>query len=194
MDIIQVGNVLLSIDCFEEYFACDLGVCKGCCCIEGDAGAPVTLDETMAIEDILPEIVNDLSPEARKVIEKQGVAYCDQDGDLVTSIVNGKDCVFTCYDENGICLCAIEKARREGRIKTNKPISCWLYPLRLKVFKNGIVGINYHRWDICNCGIDNGRKLKLPLYKFLKIPLIARFGEKWYKELETTAKELKVTR
>lgn len=191
MDIVQVGNVLLSIECFEEHFACDLGICKGSCCIEGDAGAPVTLDEIMAIEDIVPEIVDDLSPGAIKVLEEQGVAYADEDGELVTSIVNGKDCVFTCYDENGTCLCAIEKAQREGRIKTSKPISCWLYPLRLKEFNNGMVGINYHRWDICHCGIELGNKLRLPLYKFLKEPLIARFGKEWYEQLEDTAKELK---
>ena len=191
MDIVQVGNVLLSIECFEEHFACDLGTCRGCCCIEGDAGAPVTPDEVMAIEDIIPEIVDDLSPEAVKILEEQGVAYIDEDGDLVTSIVGGKDCIFTCYDEKGTCLCAIEKAQREGRIKTNKPISCWLYPLRLKEFKSGMTGVNYHRWDICQCGRDLGQKLKLPLYKFLREPLIARFGENWYRELEETARQLR---
>ena len=107
LGIIQVGNVLLSADCLQEVFACDLGVCRGTCCVEGDAGAPITLDEIMAIEDIVPEIEADLSPEARRVIAEQGVAYTDCDGELVTSIVRGKDCVFTCYDEQGTCLCAI---------------------------------------------------------------------------------------
>lgn len=191
LDIVQVGDVLLSIDCFRECFACDLGRCKGVCCIEGDAGAPITLDEIMAIEDILPAIEDDISPEAKAVIQQQGVAYTDSEGELVTSIVNGKDCVFTCYSPDGTCLCAIEKACREGRISTAKPISCWLYPLRIKRFNNGTYGVNYHRWDICQCGIDKGKQLRLPLYKFLRDPLVAKFGKEWYDELEKTAIELR---
>lgn len=191
LDIIQVDNVLLSIDCFREEFACDLGICKGQCCIEGDAGAPVTLDEIMSIEDIVPQIEKDLSADAMEVIRNQGVAYIDPEGELVTSIVHGKDCVFTCYDENGVCLCAIERAQREGRIHTAKPLSCWLYPIRIKKFKNGSYGVNYHRWNICTCGITKGKKLKLPVYRFLKEPLIAQFGEEWYEKLEQTAQALK---
>jgi hypothetical protein len=190
LGIIQVGDVLLSIDCFKEQFACNLGICQGRCCIEGDAGAPVTLDEIMAIEDILPGIENELSEDAKEVIRRQGVAYTDPEGELVTSIVHGKDCVFTCYDDKGVCLCAIERAQREGRIHTSKPISCWLYPFRIKKFKNGLYGVNYHRWDICHCAEENGRRLKLPVYKFLREPLIAAFGEEWYNELEKTAKAL----
>ena len=191
LDIIQVDNVLLSIDCFREEFACDLGICKGQCCIEGDAGAPVTLDEIMSIEDIVPQIEKDLSADAMEVIRNQGVAYIDPEGELVTSIVHGKDCVFTCYDENGVCLCAIERAQREGRIHTAKPLSCWLYPIRIKEFKNGSYGVNYHRWNICTCGITKGKKLKLPVYRFLKEPLIAQFGQEWYEKLEQTALALK---
>lgn len=191
LDIIQVDNVLLSIDCFREEFACDLSICKGQCCIEGDAGAPVSLDEIMSIEDILPQIEKDLSPDAIAVIRDQGVAYIDPEGELVTSIVHGKDCVFTYYDENGVCLCAIERAQREGRIHTSKPLSCWLYPIRIKKFKNGSYGVNYHRWNICTCGITKGKNLKLPVYRFLKEPLIAQFGQEWYEKLEQTAQALK---
>lgn len=190
MDIIQVGNVLLSIDCFRAKFCCDLNLCHGACCIEGNAGAPITLDEIMAIEEILPILQPHLSPKARQVIASQGIAYTDPEGDLVTSIVDGKDCVFTCY-EGDTCYCAIEKAQCQGLTHTPKPISCWLYPLRLKAFRGGIVGINYNRWDICSCAVKNGKRLKLPLYKFLREPLIARFGKEWYSELELTAKELK---
>lgn len=192
MDIIQVGNVLLSIDCFRELFACDLGVCRGCCCVEGDAGAPITADEILAIEDILPQIEKDLSQEALAVIDRQGIAYTDSDGDLVTSIVHGKNCVFTCYDDNGTCLCAIERAQREGRISTAKPISCWLYPFRIKKFKGGLWGVNYHRWDICRCGREKGRRLKIPVYRFLKEPLTAFFGREWYEQLEETARQLQL--
>lgn len=190
LGIVQVGNVLLSIDCFKEKFVCDLAICHGACCIEGDAGAPVTLDEVMAIEQILPEIESELTDEARSIIQRQGVAYIDSEGELVTSIVNGKDCVFACRDKYGNCLCTIERAQREGRIKTAKPISCRLYPIRIKEFKGGLFGVNYHRWDICQCGTDLGRKLKVPVYKFLKEPLIVRFGKEWYADLEKTALEL----
>jgi len=191
LDIIQVGEVLLSIDCFREEFACELGVCKGQCCIEGEAGAPITLDEIMSIENILPKIEKELSFDAIAVIRQQGVAYIDTEGELVTSIVHGKDCVFTCYDENGVCLCAIERAQREGRIHTAKPLSCSLYPIRIKKFKNGSYGVNYHRWNICACGINKGKKLRLPVYRFLKEPLITQFGKEWYEKLEQTVQELK---
>lgn len=189
--IVQVGNVLLSIDCFEEDFACNLGLCRGACCIQGDAGAPITLDEVMAIEDILPVIEKALTTEAREVIRQQGIAYSDSNGELVTSLVNGKNCVFTCYDERGTCLCAIERAQRQGLTTTAKPVSCWLYPLRLRRFKNGMWGVNYHRWNICRSARREGRRLKWPLYRFLKEPLIKFFGPEWYAQLEATARLLK---
>lgn len=195
MNIIQVGNVLCSIDIFREQFCCNYKACKGICCIEGDAGAPITMEEVADIEDILPLIENDLAPEAREVIDQQGIAYIDREGDMVTSIVNGKDCVFTCYDANGNCLCAIEKAQREGRHNVNKPISCSLYPIRVKQFNLGatgevLYGLNYHRWPICKDAVDKGFRLSMPVYKFLKGPLVQRFGEEWYKELEEVAAEV----
>ena len=113
--MVQIDDVVVSLDLFREKFLCDLSACRGECCIEGDAGAPVELDEVAELEEVLPVVWNDLSPEAREVIDRQGVVYTDCDGDLVTSIVNGKDCVFTCYDEKGGCFCASEKAYREGR-------------------------------------------------------------------------------
>ena len=143
--IIQVGTVLLCSDILTECFCCDLDACKGACCIEGDAGAPVTPEEIAHLEDVLEEIRPELDPEALAVIDAQGVAYTDEEGDLVTSIVRGKDCVFTCYDAAGCCFCATERAHREGRTKWCKPISCALYPIRVKQFKGGLVGLNYHR-------------------------------------------------
>ena len=110
--MIQIDDVVISLDVFREKFLCNLDACKGECCIEGDAGAPVELDEVEKLEEVLPVIWDELSPEARTVIDKQGVVYTDEEGDLVTSIVNQKDCVFTCYDEKGYCYCAIEKAFR----------------------------------------------------------------------------------
>lgn len=187
--IIQVGEVLVSLDCLTEKFCCDLDVCKGECCVEGDAGAPVTLDEIGGIEDSLDTIWENLSASAQAVIDKQGVAYIDEQGDLVTSIVNKKDCVFTCYDK-GCCFCALEKAYRAGKTQFCKPISCYLYPIREKKIGD-LTGLNYNKWDICQCARNKGKELDLPVYKFLKDPLTIRFGEEWYKELEKIAEQLK---
>lgn len=193
----QIGDVLVSPDIITEYFCCDLSKCKGVCCVEGDAGAPVTLDEIGAMEDNLDAVWSELSASAQSVIDKQGVAYTDNDGDLVTSIVGKKDCVFTCYhdikDFNSgetiphCCLCAFERAYRAGRIKWCKPISCALYPIREKRFNMGLIGINYNRWDVCHDAVVLGKKLGIRVYQFLKEPLIRRFGEAWYKELEEAA-------
>lgn len=192
--ILQVGDVLLSSEILTEKFCCDLSACKGECCIEGDAGAPVTMEEIGEIEDCLDEVWGDLSASAQAVIDKQGVAYTDQEGDLVTSIVRGKDCVFTFYDDlEGIencCLCALEKAYRTGRTRFCKPVSCALYPIREKKLGEGLVGLNYNRWTVCKMAIAKGEQENLPLYKFLRDPLIRRFGEAWYQELLNTVSEL----
>lgn len=191
--ILQVGDVLISSDILTEKFCCDLDACKGACCIEGDAGAPVSPDEIANIEDALDAVWDGLSAAAQSVIDRQGVAYSDREGDMVTSIVAGKDCVFTCH-EGGICLCALEKAHRAGRPSFVKPMSCALYPIRAKTFPGGLVGLNYHRWDICKDAVKKGHELDLPVYRFLKAPLIRRFGEEWYRELCEVAEELKVSR
>lgn len=189
LHIIQVGSVLVSPDIFTEKFCCDLDKCKGQCCVEGDAGAPVTLDEIGGIEDSLDTVWTDMSASAQAIVDKQGVAYVDQEGDLVTSIVNGKDCVFTCY-ESGCCLCALERAYRAKKTDFVKPISCALYPIRVKDFNNGTVGINYNHWDVCKDAVVKGKELNLPIYKFLEGPLTRRFGAEWYKELCDVAEQL----
>lgn len=188
--MIQIDDTLVSVDCLSEKFCCDLEACKGACCVEGDAGAPVELDEVAGIEEALPEVWPMLSASAQAVIDRQGVAYTDEEGDLVTSIVNGKDCVFTCYDEAGHCYCALEKAFREGRTRFFKPLSCHLYPIRLKKIGDG-VALNYHRWEVCKMAVEKGRRLNLPVYRFLREPLVRRFGEAWYAELEQAADELR---
>ena len=187
--ILEVGGVLISSEILTERFCCDYEKCKGICCVEGDAGAPVTMDEIASIEDMLDDVWPDLSASAQRVIDQQGVAYTDRDGELVTSIVRGKDCVFTCYEGDN-CLCALEKVYRQKTTvkspKSNafvKPISCALYPIREKRFGDGLVGLNYHRWAVCRDAIENGKALDLPVYRFLKEPLIRRFGEAWYEEL-----------
>jgi hypothetical protein len=208
--IIEVGGILLSSDILTERFCCDLSKCKGICCVEGDAGAPVTLDEIGEIENLLDDVWPDLSAQAQAVIDQQGVAYTDREGDLVTSIVGGKDCVFTYYGDiedwethepiTGCCLCALEKACRSGNRDSQssilnsqfvKPISCALYPIREKRFSDGTVALNYHRWAVCVDAVRKGQELDLPVYKFLKNPLIRRFGEAWYQELCDVAEELK---
>lgn len=187
--IFEIGDVLVSSDIFTERFCCDLDACKGECCVEGDAGAPVTLSEVAAIEDSLDSVWGDLTASAQSIIDRQGVAYTDQDGDLVTSIVNGKDCVFT-YHEGGCCFCTLEKAYRNGHSTFCKPISCALYPIREFQMSNGRIGLNYHRWAVCASAVRKGIEVDLPLYRFLKAPLIRRFGEEWYEELLCVANEL----
>lgn len=186
--ILEVGGILISSEILTECFCCDYEKCKGICCVEGDAGAPVTMDEIAGIEDSLDTVWPMLSASAQSVIDRQGVAYTDKDGDLVTSIVRGKDCVFTCYDGDN-CLCALEKVFREGRTKFCKPISCALYPIREKRFDGGLVGLNYNRWAVCADAVKKGKELHLRVYQFLKDPLIRRFGEAWYQELCDVAKE-----
>lgn len=182
----QIKDTIIASDIIEENFLCDLSVCKGECCVEGDSGAPLEEDEVKKIEDLLPRVWNDLSPAAQAVIQQQGVAYRDSDGDMVTSIVNGKDCVFTYYDEKGICKCTIEKAYREGNTDFYKPISCHLYPIRLQKYKD-FTAVNYHRWSVCKAAVLLGNKEGLKIYQFLKEPLIRRFGEDWYNELTLVA-------
>ena len=185
----QIDNVLITTEILTERFCCDLDACKGECCVEGDAGAPVTLDEVAAIEDSLDVVWDELSASAQAIIDKQGVAYTDEEGDLVTSIVGGKDCVFTCHD-NGCCFCALEKAYRAGKARFCKPISCALYPIREVSLSNGLIGLNYHRWNVCQEAVKKGKELDLPIYKFLKEPLVRRFGNEWYEMLEAAAEEL----
>ena len=180
--MLQIQDKLVSLDLAEQFFCCDLNKCLGGCCIEGDAGAPITEDERAKIENILPEIWDDLLPQAQEVIRENGVSYIDEEGDLVTSIVDGKNCVFTTYGAGGMCLCAIEKAFREGRIDFMKPCSCHLYPVRLTEYTS-FTAVNYHKWKICKCAEILGRKNGIRLYQFLKTPLTMKFGEEWYNEL-----------
>ncbi len=190
--IIEIDDILVSSDIFTEEFCCDLDACKGNCCVEGDAGAPVTLDEIGGIEDALDTVWDDMSASAQAVVDKQGVAYTDRDGDLVTSIVGGKDCVFTCY-EGDCCLCALERAYRSGKTGFCKPISCALYPIREKRLGNGMIALNYNRWDVCRDAVKKGRELHLPVYKFLKEPLIRRFGAEFYEKLCEAGKQISFT-
>ena len=150
--MLEIRNTLVSLDLIEQFFCCDLDACLGECCIEGDAGAPISREEYDKLKEILPAVWDDLLPAAQRVIKESGVGYIDSDGDLVTSIVDGKNCVFTCYGKNGMCYCAIEKAYREGRIDFYKPISCHLYPVRITDYPD-FSAVNYHKWKICKLSL-----------------------------------------
>ena len=184
----QIDDTLVSLDVVERCFLCDLSHCKGQCCVEGDSGAPLEEEELPKLQAVLPLIWDALSPAAQAIIQKQGVAYIDEEGDLVTSIVHGKDCVFTCYDADGVCKCAIEKAYREGKSDFYKPISCHLYPIRITQYRD-FKAVNYHRWAVCKAAELLGEREKLPVYRFLKEPLIRKFGQEWYEALDECAQE-----
>lgn len=180
--MLQIQNTIVTLDLAEEFFCCDLEKCLGACCIEGDAGAPVTIDEVAKIEEALPVVEPEMLPRAVEEVRQNGVAYVDQEGDLVTTILDGRNCAFTCYAPGGICLCALEKAFREGKTSFKKPASCSLYPLRLTTYPT-FTAVNYHRWKICRDAVANGRKKGIRLYQFLRGPLTERFGKEWYDEL-----------
>lgn len=180
--MLQIQNTIVTLDLAEEFFCCDLEKCLGACCIEGDAGAPVTIDEVAKIEEALPVVEPEMFPRAVEEVRQNGVAYVDQEGDLVTTILDGRNCAFTCYAPGGICLCALEKAFREGKTGFKKPASCSLYPLRLTTYPT-FTAVNYHRWKICRDAVANGRKKGIRLYQFLRGPLTERFGQEWYDEL-----------
>lgn len=187
--MIEIDNTLISLDLLDKLFCCDLKKCKGICCEEGDSGAPLTREEVSFLEDLYPMIAPEMTVEARELVEKQGVAYIDEEGDLVSSIINGRQCVFSIVDKEGCYQCLIEKAHKAGKTSFRKPISCYLYPVRIKAYTS-YLAVNYDRWDICSDACKLGKELKLPVYRFLKEPLIERFGKEWYEQLDFVAKEL----
>ena len=186
--MLLIKDTLVSLDLIERFFVCNLDKCLGQCCVDGDAGAPLLPEEKREIDRHLDAILPLLNPKAREVVKEEGSSYIDEEGDLVTQIVEGKDCVFTTYAEGGKCLCALEKAYREGRLPQLKPSSCHLYPVRLKQVGD-FTALNFHRWKICKPAETLGRAQGVRAYIFLKEPLIRKFGEEWYEELCRTAEE-----
>lgn len=186
--MIQIQDTLVSLDLIERFFCCDLSQCLGECCIEGDAGAPITLEEFETLSEIYPKVEHLITPAAQEAIRSEGVGYYDCEGELVTQIVNGRDCVFTCYEKGGLCSCALEKVYNEGETCFRKPESCALYPVRLKKVGD-LTAVNFHRWKICRAAEVLGRKLNMRAYQFLNRPLTEKFGEDWYEELCVTAEE-----
>ena len=183
--IIEIGDILVSSEVVTEFFCCDYGRCRGVCCIEGDSGAPLKEEEAGILEREYTNYKDYMSPEGRERIAQTGFFEVDADGDLVTPLLKGKEeCAYTRFEGEN-CLCAIEKAHLSGRCRFVKPISCRLYPIRVSVFSNGITALNLHRWDICRCAFEKGRREGLRVYEFLKKPLTDAFGEEFYAALES---------
>ena len=187
--LVEIEDKIISTQIFERQFVCDLSACKGACCIEGNGGAPVTKEEVAIIEAHLDKILPFMRPEGIEAIEAQGVVYEDDDLEPATTLVKGKECAFVYFDQTNTAKCAIEKAHREGQIDFIKPISCHLYPIRTKKFDQ-YTALNYEKWDICAPACVCGEKLNVPVFKFLKEPLIRAFGPEFYKELEVVSREL----
>ena len=185
--MLQIDKTIVSLDILEEKFSCDLGKCQGACCIEGDSGAPVTPEEVIAIKKSHAEFEGYLSERNREEIKKQGFSIIDKDGDLVTPLVGNNECVYTFIDEGGNTKCAIEKAWFEGKITFRKPVSCHLFPIRITEYKR-FDALNYQQLDICKEARTCGKRNQMPLWQYLKEPLIRKYGKQWYEELETAAK------
>jgi hypothetical protein len=179
--MIRLDNTLISDHLKTVQFACDLAKCKGACCVEGDAGAPLEEEEISLLEDYIEEIKPFMLEPGIKEVENTGVFDYDAEGKFVTPLVKGEACAFV-YFEDGIARCAIENAFREKKIPFPKPVSCHLYPVRIDSLKLGD-GVNYHKWHICNKALENGMKLKMPLYRFLEEALIRKYGRTWYNKL-----------
>ena len=174
---------------FETKFVCDLSACKGACCIEGDSGAPLTFEEVSILEDHLDVIKPYMRKEGIDAVEETGVFYMDWDNEPVTTLVNEKECAFVAFDEKGTALCAIEQAHKDGKLDFKKPISCHLYPIRAKKFKE-FEALNYNTWDICSPACACGDQLDVKVFKFLKEPIIRAYGEEFYQELEVVDKDI----
>ena len=185
----QLGKTIVSEDIIEKDFVCNLSACKGACCIDGDAGAPLEKEETKILEDIYPKVKPFLRKEGIDAIEDQGTSTVSEDGELETPLIDGADCAYVIFDEKNVALCAIEEAYNQGEIDFKKPISCHLYPVRVKEYSE-FSAVNYHHWQICDDACTLGKELQVPVYKFVKQALIRKFGEDWYEDLEKVAAKL----
>jgi len=186
--MMKIGEILVSDDIRDKEFVCNLEKCKGACCVEGDFGAPLSKEEVPILDEIYPKIKKYLSPEGIKEIEKHGTHVVDDEGELCTPVIGGRECVYAIYDKKGILKCGIEEAYNDGVVDWKKPISCHLYPIRVTQKKN-FEALNYHKWHICSPACALGKELQVPVYKFLKGPLVRKYGEAWYKELEDTIEQ-----
>lgn len=186
--MLQIQNTLVSLDVVEKKFCCNLAACKGVCCVEGDSGAPMTDEEVNIIEEEYYNFKQHMRPEGIEEVEKQGLWVIDVENDKVTPLVNDKECAYAIF-EDGIAKCAIEKAYFEGDTHFRKPVSCHLYPIRVKEYEH-FTAVNYDAWDICKPALKNGKKEGVHVYEFAKEALIRRFGEEYYNELKIASESL----
>lgn len=177
-----VQDCIISEDIADQCFCCDLAKCKGQCCVEGDCGAPLLESEIPILEHILPVVEPYMTKEGLEVVHRDGVSALDNTAEPCTPLVNNRECAYVAWGNDGTAFCAIEQAFRDGKIDWPKPISCHLYPLRIDEYGE-FKSVNYHRWDVCRCAVTKGRECGVPLYKYLREPLIRRFGQDWYDEL-----------
>ena len=184
--MIQLQNTLISEDILEKEFVCNLSKCKGACCVEGDAGAPLSEEETKTLENIFEDVEPYLREEGIKAIQEQGTWIIGEDGDKETPLVNGSECAYVIFDEKGITKCGIEKAYEDGKVDFKKPVSCHLYPVRIKGYSE-FDAVNYHKWPICSDACSLGKELEVPIYQFVKDALIRKYGEDWWNELDAIA-------
>lgn len=185
----QLGKTIVSEDIIDKDFVCNLSACKGACCVEGEAGAPLDKKETEILKGIYDKVKPYLRKEGIEAIEKQGVFITSEDGDLETPLIHGAECAYVVFSEDSTALCGIEQAYNNGDIDWKKPISCHLYPIRVKEYSE-FSAVNYHKWQLCDDACSLGKELQVPVYKFVKEALIRKFGEDWYMELEKTAAKL----
>ena len=188
--MIEIDGKIVSLDLLTECFACDLAACKGICCVEGNAGAPLECEEIEILKNSYHAYKPYMKPEGIEAIESMGFAVKDEEGDWTTTLINDAECAYS-FEENGVTLCAIERAWREGKTDFCKPVSCHLYPVRVAKFSDGSIGLNYHRWSICDSARKCGKKLGIPLYKALKEPIERSFGADFYHALEEAEKYVK---
>lgn len=193
--IIQIGDVLVSEDVVTEHFACDYAVCKGCCCIIGDSGAPLEESELEPLEEGYPVYSKLMRPQGRAQIGRDGFFSIDRDGDIVTPVVDQtEECAYTTFDEDGNCFCSIERCFFQETCKFRKPQSCWLYPVRVTRLTGGGKALNLHRWGICKDAYEKGRREGIRVYEFLREPLTAVFGEDFYAALSCAATNILASR
>jgi len=187
--MVQIENKIVSLDVFEKKFVCDLSACKGVCCVDGDAGAPLDSDELNILDDIFEKVKPYMRQEGIEAIQQQGLYVIDSDGDNTTTLVNNNECSFVVFDDRGIAKCSIEQAYNDGNIEFKKPISCHLFPIRIKKYRD-FDAVNYEEIDICKPACDCGQKLEVAVYRFLKEPLIRYYGKSWYEALSRVHDEL----
>jgi hypothetical protein len=184
----EIDNKVISLDIIKEKFCCDVRVCKGNCCVQGESGAPLEDDEILILNRIFPVLKDYLREEGIQTILEKGTFVMDEDGDKVTPLIGKMECAFAVF-ENGIARCGIERAFEAGAVDFRKPISCHLYPVRIKKYDN-FEAVNYNRWHLCECARENGTALNIPVYKFVEEALNRKYGEEFTAKLAIIDKEI----